>query len=351
MIENLVREEIKGFKNYKVHSIPYRYKMDANEAPFELPEEVIKNIQEIVKSSQVNVYPDPTAEKLKEELARYCKVEPTNIFVGNGSDEIIHLIMLAFVNKGDVVVYPHPSFAMYSVYSKIAGAVEIPVRLREDYTYDVGSFTEVIEKYRPKLVFLCNPNNPTGSVIEREDIIKIIQKSNGIVVVDEAYFEFYGNTIVDVINEFENLIVLRTLSKAFGLAGLRVGYAVANENILKYLNLVKSPYNINSLSQAIALKVLRTGVLKERVNFILKERERLIKELTKIPGIKVYPSKTNFILVKFKDADYVYKGLLERGILVRDFSKVEGLEGALRITVSSKEANDYFINGLKELLP
>lgn len=350
MIENLVREVIKGFKNYEVHSIPYRYKMDANETPFELPEEVIKNIQEIVKYSQVNVYPDPTAEKLKEELARYCGVVPTNIFVGNGSDEIIHLIMLAFINKGDVVAYPHPSFAMYSVYSKIAGAVEIPVRLREDYNYDVDSFIKVIEKYQPKLVFLCNPNNPTGSVIEREDIIKIIQKSNGIVVVDEAYFEFYGNTIVDAINEFENLIVLRTLSKAFGLAGLRVGYAVANENILKYLNLVKSPYNINSLSQIIALKVLRTDVLKERINYILEERKRLIKELGKIPGVKVYPSKTNFILVKFKDADYVYKGLLERGILVRDFSKVEGLEGALRITVSSREANDYLINGLKELL-
>ncbi|SHE74498.1 histidinol-phosphate aminotransferase [Thermoanaerobacter uzonensis DSM 18761] len=350
MIENLVREEIKGFKNYEVHSIPYRYKMDANEVPFELPEEVIKNIQEIVKSSQVNVYPDPTAEKLKEELARYLKVVPTNIFVGNGSDEIIHLIMLAFINKGDVVAYPYPSFAMYSVYSKIAGAVEIPVKLEEDYTYDMGSFTEVIEKYRPKLMFLCNPNNPTGSVIEREDIIKIIQKSNGIVVVDEAYFEFYGNTIVDSINKFENLIVLRTLSKAFGLAGLRVGYAVANENILKYLNLVKSPYNINSLSQVIALKVLRTDVLKERINYILEERERLIKELGKIPCVKVYPSKTNFILVKFKDADYVYKGLLERGILVRDFSKVEGLEGALRITVSSREANDYLINRLKELL-
>ncbi|HHW58420.1 MAG TPA: histidinol-phosphate transaminase [Clostridia bacterium] len=350
MIENLVREEIKGFKNYEVHSIPYRYKMDANETPFELPEGVIKNIQEIVKYSQVNVYPDPTAEKLKEELARYCKVVPTNIFVGNGSDEIIHLIMLAFINKGDVVAYPHPSFAMYSVYSKIAGAVEIPVKLEEDYTYDVGSFTEVIEKYRPKLVFLCNPNNPTGSVIEREDIIKIIRKSNGIVVVDEAYFEFYGNTIVDAINEFENLIVLRTLSKAFGLAGLRVGYAVSNEKILEYLNLVKSPYNINSFTQRIALEVLRSGVLRERVNYILNERKRLINELSKIKGIKVYPSKANFILVKFKDAEYAHKKLLERGILVRDFSKVEGLEGALRITVSTKEANDYLINVLKELL-
>ena len=350
MIENLLREEIKGFKNYEVQNIHNRYKMDANETPFELPEEVIENIQEIVKYSQVNLYPDPNAEKLKEELAQYLKVVPANIFVGNGSDEIIHLIMLAFVNKGDVVVYPHPSFTMYSVYSKIAGAVEIPVKLEEDYTYDVGSFTEVIEKYKPKLVFLCNPNNPTGSVIERENIIKIIQKTHGIVVVDEAYFEFYGNTIVDAINKFENLIVLRTLSKAFGLAGLRVGYAVADENILKYLNLVKSPYNINSLSQVIALKVLRTDVLKERINYILEERERLIKELGKIPGVKVYPSKTNFILVKFKDADYVYKGLLERGILLRDFSKVEGLEGALRITVSSREANDYLINGLKELL-
>lgn len=350
MIENLLREEIKGFKNYEVENVPYKYKMDANETPFELPEEVMKNIEDIVKSTRVNIYPDPTAEKLREELARYCSVTPKNIFVGNGSDEIIHLIMLAFVDKGDTVLYPHPSFAMYSIYSKIAGANEIAVNLDEDYTYNVERFAEAVERYKPKLVFLCNPNNPTGSVIDEEDIIRIIEKAKGIVIVDEAYFEFYGKTLVPYIDRFENLIVLRTLSKAFGIAGLRVGYALSNGEIVKYLNLVKSPYNLNSLSQRIALEVLKSGVLKERVNYIINEREKLVKELNKINGIKVYPSHANFVLCKFENANDVHKRLVERGILVRNFSNVKGLEGTLRITVSSADANDYLINALREIL-
>lgn len=350
MIEDLLRDEIKNFKNYEVYNIPCKYKMDANEAPFRLPDAVMESIGNIINSANVNIYPDPLAENLKRELAVYCGISKENIMVGNGSDEIIHLIMLAFVDKNDIVLYPVPSFSMYSVYTKIAGAHEVGVSLNEDYSYDADSFVVAVKKYKPKVVFLCTPNNPTGSVIKRDDIIKIADASDGLVVVDEAYFEFYGETVVDIIDKYDNIIVLRTLSKAFGLAGLRVGYLAANKTVVKYLSLVKSPYNINSVSQAIALSVLKSGTLKDRLDYILNERQYLINGLNKIDNIKVFPSDANFVLVKFKDADYVYNELIRRGILVRDFSKSHSLEGCLRITVGTREANNYLLQCLKEML-
>lgn len=350
MIEELLRDEIKGFKNYEVYNVPCKYKMDANEVPFKIPDSVMENIKDIISTANVNIYPDPIAERLKEELAAYCCVTSENILIGNGSDELIHLIMLAFVDKNDAVLYPDPSFSMYSVYAKIEGALEVKVKLNEDYSYNVDRFVEAIKKYKPKVVFLCTPNNPTGSIIKRDDIIKILDTSSGLVVVDEAYFEFYGETVVDIVDKYDNIAVLRTLSKAFGLAGLRVGYLVANKAAVKCLSLVKPPYNINSVSQAIALNVLKSGILKNRLDYILNERQYLTNELIEISGIKVYPSNANFILVKFKDADYVYNELIKRGILVRNFSKSPDLEGCLRITVGTREANNYLIKCLKELL-
>lgn len=350
MIEELLRDEIKGFKNYEVYNIPCKYKMDANETPFKLPATVMENIKEIISFANVNIYPDPVAEKLKEELSKYCGVKLENIMIGNGSDELIHLIILAFVDKNDVVLYPDPSFSMYSVYTKMAGALEVSVRLNEDYSYNVVRFVEAIKKYKPKVVFLCTPNNPTGSIIKRDDILKIVDVSDGLVVVDEAYYEFYGKTVVDIVDKYDNVIVLRTLSKAFGLAGLRVGYLVANKTAVKCLSLVKPPYNTNSVSQAIALNVLRSGTLKDRLDYILNERQYLVNELIEIGGVKVYPSNANFILVKFKDADYVYNELIKRGILVRNFSKSPNLEGCLRITVGTRESNNYLLQCLREML-
>jgi histidinol-phosphate aminotransferase len=350
MISDLLREEIKEFKNYEVNDIECKYKMDANETPFRLPERTMEALSEIIADANVNRYPDPISRKLKRKLSEYLGVSEESIMIGNGGDELIHLIMLSFVNKNDGVVYPLPSFAMYKVYSQIAGAKQIEVSLNEDYSYDVDKFSNAIDKYNPKVIILCTPNNPTGNVMKREDIIKILQLKKGIVVVDEAYYEFDGETVVDLINKYENLIVLRTMSKAFSLAGIRVGYLAANPEIVKCLNLVKAPYNVNSVSQALALNVLESGVFKDRIEYIINERQYLYEGLKDINGIKLYPSRANFILAKFQDADYVYKSLIERGILVRNFSNSPGLCGALRITVGTREANNYLIKCLKEVL-
>ncbi|KAA5808518.1 histidinol-phosphate transaminase [Thermoanaerobacterium thermosaccharolyticum] len=350
MIYDLLRDEIKGFKNYEVSNIECKYKMDANEVPFSLPESTLENLQEIVKSANVNRYPDPVSIKLRDKLAEKCSASKDNILVGNGSDEIIHIIMNAFVSPDDFVVYPVPSFSMYRVYSEIAGANKVEVSLGEDYHYDVVEFIKSIKEYDPKLVILCNPNNPTGTTISRDDIIKILEVNRGITVVDEAYYEFFGETVIDLINKYKNMIVLRTLSKAYGLAGLRVGYAVSNPEMIGCLNLVKSPYNVNSISQAIALSVLEADTVKDRVEYIKNERKFLMDGLSKIDGLKVYNSQANFLLLKFDDADYVYNKLLEKGILVRDFSGDNELSGTLRVTIGTREANSYFIKCIKEIL-
>lgn len=350
MISDLLREEIKGFKNYEVYNIECKYKMDANEIPFKLPETTIENLQEIVCNANVNRYPDPVSMKLKKRLSEYCGVLPENIMVGNGSDELIHIIMNAFVDINDYVIFPVPSFSMYKVYSQIAGANRIEISLNDDYSYDVDKFINAIKKHNPKVTILCTPNNPTGTVISKEDIIKILKHNHGLTVVDEAYYEFYGETVVDLIKDYENLIVLRTLSKAYGLAGLRVGYLVADVETVKCLSMVKSPYNVNSISQAIALNVLESDVVKNRVEYIKNERQYLLNELNSIQGIKIYPSNANFILIKFNNADYVYNKLIKCGILVRNFSKDPGLYGTLRITIGTREANNYLVKCLKQIL-
>ncbi|ORX23869.1 histidinol-phosphate transaminase [Thermoanaerobacterium sp. PSU-2] len=350
MIYDLIRDEIKGFKNYDVPTIECMYKMDANETPFGLPEATMNNLQEIVKSANVNRYPDPVSLKLRDKLAEYCGTTRENIFAGNGSDEIIHILMNAFVSKNDCVVYPVPSFSMYKVYSQIAGAKNVEVALKDDYSYNVDEIINTINIFNPKMVILCNPNNPTGTTLDRDDIVKILKVNDGITVVDEAYYEFYGDTVVDLIGKFERLIVLRTLSKAYGLAGLRVGYAVSNSDVISCLNMVKSPYNVNSISQAIALSVLEEGRVDEKVDYIKNERKFLQDGLKEIGKLKVYDSKANFLLIEFDDAYYVYNKLLEKGVLVRNFSGDKILSNALRVTIGTREANSYFLKCLKEIL-
>lgn len=349
VINDLLRKNIKGFKNYAVNNIDCKYKMDANETPFSLPEMTLDNLRDIVSQANVNRYPDPISKKLKERLAEYCNTIPSKLMVGNGSDELIHLLMCTFVDVGDYVLYPVPSFSMYKVYAQISGANCKEINLQADYSYNIDALIDYNLKYNPKLTFLCTPNNPTGTVISRDDIKKLLDKSNGLVVVDEAYYEFYGLTVVDLVREYNNLVVLRTLSKAYGLAGLRVGYFISNEDIVNCVSLVKPPYNVNSISQEIALSVINSNVLQNRVEYILNERRFLLEELSKIDKIKVFPSNANFILIRIDNANYVYKRLIEFGVLVRNFSNDPMLNNTLRITVGTRETNNYLIKCLKEI--
>jgi histidinol-phosphate aminotransferase len=298
-----------------------------------------------------NRYPDPLQWAVKQKLSKIKGVPAQNIFLGNGSDEAIDILFRAFCRPGiDNVIIPSPTYGMYEVSANI-NEVEIrKVNLTPDFQLNVETISEAIDE-KTKLIFICSPNNPTANSFDREDIEVILNNFEGLVVIDEAYINFSKQkTFINELTEYPNLVVLQTLSKAWGLAGLRVGMAFASEQIIDIFNKVKPPYNINAVSQKLALEALENI---ERVNSWIKEtvveREKITKEIAQLPYVlKIYPSDANFILVKTVDPKTIYDHLVNKGIIVRDRSKVILCEGCLRITIGTKEENVVLLNALTE---
>ncbi|MBC7653895.1 MAG: histidinol-phosphate transaminase, partial [Oligoflexus sp.] len=285
-------------------------------------------------------------------LSEIKGVPARNIFIGNGSDEAIDILFRSFCNPGiDNVIIVPPTYGMYEVSANINDVQIKKVNLTKDFQLDLEGIAEAIDK-NTKLIFICSPNNPTGNSINREDIETLLANFNGIIVIDEAYINFSRQkTFIQELTEYANLVVLQTLSKAWGLAALRVGMAFASEEIIEVFNRVKPPYNINEASQTLALKALQNV---EKVNNwikeILNERDALVLALKSFDFvIDIYPSDANFILVKTADADGIYKYLTEQKIIVRNRNKIELCEGCLRITIGTNEENQALINSLKKL--
>ena len=349
---NYLRNDLVGLKPYKAVEIPYRIKMDANESPYDLPDGVKKQLaDELLAGSGLNLYPDSESSNLRESISIYCGVQPENIIVGAGSDELIQVIVNAFIDKGDVVLYPDPSFGMYAIFTSIAGGISVEVPLKEDFSYDMKGFYKAIEQYKPKLIFICTPNNPTGNTVDLDELHELLKNFRGIVVVDEAYGEFCGSSVTEQVVEYPNAVVLKTFSKAMGLAGLRVGYLIGNKELVDQINIVKPPYNVSSFAQRAAQLVLENiDIIRERITVIINERERLYRRLACLDGVHVYPSKTNFLLLRVYDADKVYRKLLKDGILVRNFSGNSRLKDCLRVTVGTAENNDIFLQKLEQVL-
>lgn len=351
-MDKFMRDDLKGLKPYKVDSIPYRIKMDANESPYDLPDAIRQRLaNELMRGYQFNRYPDSDATALKEAISRYCGVSPQEVMVGAGSDELIRVVISAFVGKGDVVLYPNPSFTMYEVFTRIAGGIPIGVPLGESFNYDMSRFYRAMEQHKPKLIFICSPNNPTGNVIHKDELMKLVTTFNGVVVVDEAYGEFCGHSIASQMTNYPNALVLKTFSKAFGLAGLRVGYLIGNRELIEGIYAVKPPYNVSSFSQRAAQLVLENmSIFSSRIASIVSEREWMYHKLRGFKGIEVYPSKANFLLIKVPNAQNVHKELIREGILVRNFPNHPRLKDHLRITVSTRQDNEYFIKALERIL-
>lgn len=329
-----IRETIKAFKPYKVVEGNYRIWLDKNENPFDLPMEIKEEICEELRKLSFNRYPHITTDPLREKIAEFLGLKKENIILGNGSDELISLILKLF--EGEHLVISSPTFGMYNFFAKLEGVKLVDVPLDEHF--ELGNIEEYAEN--AKAIFICSPNNPTGNTQKREKIISVLE-TGAPVVLDEAYIEFAGKSNIDLINEYENLIVLRTFSKAFGLAGIRVGYALAHEQIIDYLLRIRTPFNMNAISAKIAELMLdHYDLVKQNINYIIKERERIYKEFKDY----AYPSEANFLLMKL-DA---YEFLLERGIVVR---KLDGrLKGHIRVTIGKKEENDKLIKALNEFL-
>ncbi|MDK2919662.1 MAG: histidinol-phosphate aminotransferase [Candidatus Petromonas sp.] len=349
-MKDLIKKNVQNLGVYKVGREPYDVKLDANENPYNVLEELTELITSRLVSENLNRYPDNDALMLREAIATYIGVKDENIICGNGSDEIIKMIVDAFVDKDDVVVTHTPTFSMYKVAAEISGGRVIEIEDNEDFEINIENIINAANENNAKVIFLCNPNNPTGILIGQSDIIRVLESTNAIVAIDEAYYEFCGETVVDKIDKYDRLIVLRTLSKAFGLAGMRVGYGVANSDFINVLNKVRPPYNLNTVSQAIGEVVLQNmGIVDKYIEEIKREREFFMNELSSIKDIKVIPSKSNFLLIKTDKYLDLIERFKENKIKVRDFGSDGILKNCIRLTVGTREENKKALKVIKEV--
>jgi len=339
-IQKLIRRNVRNLKPYSSARDEFKGTasvwLDANENP---------------NNNGLNRYPDPLQKKLKARISELKNVRAENIFLGNGSDEAIDLLFRGFCEpRKDKALICSPTYGMYQVSADINDVEMIELPLTANWQLELGHIRSLFSDNHLKLIFICSPNNPTGNSMKKEDVLSIVSGFNGLVVIDEAYIDFSEEkSLSSELDESNNLVILQTLSKAWGLAGIRLGMAFANTEVIEVLNRIKPPYNVNQLTQEAALKKLNDlDGFQSEVNTILSERKRLGIELEKLKNVlHIYPSDANFLLVKFIQPQAVYDALTEKGIVVRDRSKVA--EGCLRITVGTREENSQLINELKNL--
>ncbi|MCO5239368.1 MAG: histidinol-phosphate transaminase [Chitinophagaceae bacterium] len=299
-----------------------------------------------------NRYPDPHQRQLKEKLSAIKGVSPKNIFIGNGSDECIDILFRAFCNPGkDNVIICPPTYGMYEVSAHINDVEVRKIPLLEDFQLDLVHMENRVDDFT-KIIWLCSPNNPTGNALNREDVETVLNNFPGIVVIDEAYINFSRyRSFVQELTEYPNLVVLQTLSKAWGLAGLRLGMAFASEEILAACNKIKPPYNVGQATQELVLKALdRLDEVNDMIRILVEERNIMAEQLLSVSIVeRVYPSDANFLLVKVKDARSVYEVLVKDGIVVRDRSNVQLCDNCLRITIGNPGENEALLNSLKKI--
>jgi len=348
MMEELIRTHLRKFRPYvsaRSETIEARIFLDANEMSAGSPISF--------DGAPLNRYPDPNQLQLRTKLAKLAGVSPNSVFVGVGSDEIIDLLFRLFCEPSiDGAVILEPTYGVYRVASDVNDVRAVGVDLNDDFQIDVERTLSAINP-TTKLIFCCSPNNPTGNLLRRDHILMLSEGFDGIVVVDEAYIEFSESpSLAREAAASNNLVVLRTLSKAWGLAGIRLGYCVARPLLIEYLLRIKSPYNISTVSSALALKTLEMSrTVEATARDLIVERERLALALKKLSVVlSVYPSNANFLLARFTDSGRAFNALLARGIVVRRRSEGR-LQDCLRITVGTPEENQLLVNTLSELEP
>lgn len=356
--EKLIRKNIRHIEGYvpieptdilsKQVEIPPEsvVKLDGNENPYGCSEKVR---QALASYRYYHLYPDPEQRELRKALAGYVGVDPEYIVPGSGSDELIDVVLRLFLEPGDEVINCPPTFGMYSFSTSVCGGLTVDVPRREDFSIDVPGIKKALNK-NTKVIFIASPNNPSGDLVSESDIRELL-KSNIIVVIDEAYFEFCGVTAVSLVRQYANLIVLRTFSKWAGLAGLRVGYGIFPVDIAKHLMKIKQPYNVNCAAQVAALESLRDiDYLRGTIKAITTERERMVEKLSQFTWLRVYPSQANFVLCRVLggEAKNVHRKLQRKGIFVRYFD-APGLRDCLRISVGKPEHTDALVVALRDV--
>ena len=327
-------------------------KLNQNECPFDVPGDLKREIMDEALAGNWGRYPGFVPLETRTAIGERHGLGSKHILIGNGSNELIQAIFQAAVGQGDRVVLPAPTFTLYALMGRVAGVDIQTVYLNRDLTFDIGRLAAESAHPAVRLVVLCSPNNPTGSMIQPEEVAAIAGSTKGLVVVDEAYYEFGGVSCIDLLGRHPNLVITRTFSKALGAAGLRLGYLAANPALASEIEKVKLPYNVNTISLLAARKLIgQEALIEERASLIRSERQRVFEGLQDLPGIRPWPSHANFVLFEAeRPVSEIFQGLIDRGVLIRDVSRYPMLERGMRVTIGLPEENNTFLDALREVL-
>ncbi|MGV8058315.1 MAG: histidinol-phosphate transaminase [Smithellaceae bacterium] len=349
-LKNLVNKEIFKQKGYVTPELAGLIKLDANESPFDFKKPLQKKLLEAFGSVKLNRYPEAGAPLLRERFARYYGVDKDMIMLGNGSDELIQILCMTLNGKINGLLVPVPTFVMYKIIGINTGNKVVEVPLDENYDLDMDAMMRKIKPNFPAIIYLAYPNSPTGNCFNRDKIEAILKKSSGIVVVDEAYASFSGDTLLPLLAKYDNLVILKTLSKV-GLAAMRLGFMIGNSDLLAEIDKVRLPYNVNSLSQVAAGFFLDyQEEFSRQIAEIVKRRGELYQGLKDIEGIRPFPSRANFIFFSCTfDSDRIYKQLVEKGIVVKNLNSAL-IPNSIRVTVGSFKENTAFLKALKSVV-
>lgn len=339
---NYVSKKMMGKVPYDPIQGDYRVRLDANESPFPISKDIIERFSAWLCDAPLNRYPDPYCRELREAFAKRYGVDADHIVAGNGSDELISVIMTSLFDSGDSLVVATPEFSMYAFYAGLSENAVYYTQKGENYSLD--SLLEFVKEKGARAVVFSNPCNPTGQGFERDAVLRFVENCPALCIVDEAYMDFWDQSILDVCDRYENLLVLRTLSKAHGAAGLRLGFAVGHKSLINALDVARSPYNVNSLSQQLGKLILESDV--NNGEFLAAQAQKLSAKLSVlIPEAKIHPTCANLVYLEYKNSKQVYEGLLTRGVAVRYFAP-----DRLRITASTDDELEVLYTAIEDIM-
>ncbi len=346
------RPDLENIAPYEAKEPHVDVNLSANENPQNLPHEVLDKLAELLPEFAFNRYPDPMAGKLRTLIADANGLDPANVLVGNGGDELIFDLLLAWGGPGRKLLNMPPTFAMYEIDAQVTGTEVVEVPRRADYSVDEKAVLARLADGDIDCVFISHPNNPTGNLQPETFLIDVLKATDALVLVDEAYFEFSRHTMRPHMLRHPNLVILRTFSKAFSMAGLRVGYLLAHEDVVRELTKVRQPYSVDRFSQWVAAMVFRERVAFEsQISDLIRQRDVIQHGLDRLEGVRVYTSEANFVLFHIEHAAAVWRDLLHgHGVLVRDLSRAPYLEDCLRVSVGSPEENQRFLDAMGEIV-
>lgn len=343
-LQELVKDRIKSLKAYHVDTFDAEIKLHANENSYPIPQELIDHFHDQIGKLKLNRYPDPECAGLKKIISERLDVPTENLVIGNGSDELLQILIQVFCDPEETILFPDPTFAMYGLIARGLGVKPVAFPLNEEWGFEAEALLKAAGECNPRIIFLSYPNNPTGNCFNPDEIMKVLERYEGLLVLDEAYYDFARSTFLPEMARHGNLVVLRSLSK-IGLAGLRVGFGVAPAAVVAEINKIRLPYNSNMVSQVFSEAVLsRFNLVQEQLDIIIGERQRLQEKLSGIDGITPFRSDANFILFRTgMDSSQVFQKLAQDGVLVRDLGGHPRLKNCLRVTVGMPEENNRFL--------